>query len=299
MRLGSKHTLSLTLLAGALLAACGPSDPVLARVGSDEVRASAFTKEVQGVPFASQKYLTSTAGRKELLELLVRRKLILVEANAAPLDDALTKRLKELKHLRDEGRRALDRKYFENRDRLITADFMEKLSRPGGPLHVSEEDVTKFHAAESEIRASHILVGDRSKAEELRARLLKKEDFAALAKAHSEDTGTAARGGDTGFLLRGSLVAEFEDALFKLAPGETSDVVASPYGYHLIRRTGQRRLADRPLDDAVKSEVRKALQSQRLQAWFAQTRRRVPVRVDETRLADLSIPAKSGPSATE
>jgi len=294
-----KHTLSLTLLAGTLLAACGKSDPVLARVGPDDVRASTFIKEVQGVPFASQKYLTSTAGRKELLELLVRRKLILVEAAQAPVDDALAQRLKELKNLRDEGRRALERKYFENRDRLITADFMEKLSRPGGPLHVSDADVAKFHADESEIRASHILVGDRAKAEELRVRLLKKEDFAALAKAHSEDTGTAARGGDTGFLLRGSLVGEFEDALFKLAKGETSDVVASPYGFHLIRRTGERRLADRPLDDAVKAEIRKALQSQRLQAWFAEARRRVPVRTDETRLADLSIPAKGGEPASK
>lgn len=287
-----KHTLPLAILAGSLLAACGKSDPVLARVGPDDVRASTFVKEVQGVPFASQKYLTSTAGRKELLELLVRRKLILVEAAQAPVDESLAKRLKELKALRDEGRRALERKYFENRDRLITADFMEKLSRPGAPLHVSDADVAAFHANESEVRASHILVGDRAKAEELHARLLKKEDFAALAKAHSEDTGTAARGGDTGFLLRGSLVGEFEDALFKLAKGETSDVVASPYGFHLIRRTGERRLADRPLDDATKAEIRKALQSQRLQAWFAAARRRVPVRTDETRLADLSIPAK-------
>lgn len=79
-----KFPLFLAALAGTLLAACGRSDPALARVGPDAIRSSAFIKEVQGVPFTSQKYLTSAAGRKELLELLVRRKLMLVEAAKAP-----------------------------------------------------------------------------------------------------------------------------------------------------------------------------------------------------------------------
>jgi peptidyl-prolyl cis-trans isomerase C len=289
----SKHPLSLAVLAGTLLAACGRSDPALARVGPDAIRASAFLKEVQGVPFTSQKYLTSAAGRKELLELLVRRKLMLVEAAQAPVDDGLARRLKELKALRAEGRRALDKKYFENRDRLLTADFMEKLSRPGGPLHVADEEINAFWKNESEVRASHILLADRAKADDIHARLLNKEDFTALAKAHSEDTGTAARGGDTGYLLRGSLVGEFEDALAGLKPGAVSDVVTSPYGYHIIRRTGERRLSDQPLDDALKTRIRQALQSQRLSAWFVDARRRVPVRTDDAALADLSIPTKT------
>ncbi len=284
---------AVPFLIATFMTACGRSDPALARIGPDAVRASAFIKEVEGVPFASQKYLVSTAGRKELLELLVRRKLLLVEAARSPVDEALAKRLKELKTLREEGHRALDKKYFENRDRLMTADFMEKLSRPGGPLHVADGDVEAFWKNESETRASHILIGDRAKAEEIRARLMKKEDFAALAKAHSEDTGTATRGGDTGYLLRGSLVGEFEEALSKLKANDISPVVASPYGHHIIRRTGQRRLADRPLDDALKTQIRQALQSQRLSAWFAEARRRVPVRTNDALLADLSIPTKT------
>lgn len=289
-----KFSLFLAALAGTLLAACGRSDPALARVGPDAIRSSAFIKEVQGVPFTSQKYLTSAAGRKELLELLVRRKLMLVEAAKAPIDGGLAQRLKELKALRAEGQRALDKKYFENRERLITADFMEKLSRPGGPLHVTDEGILAFWKTESEVRASHILLADRAKADDIHARLLnKKEDFTALAKAHSEDPGTAARGGDTGYLLRGSLVGEFEDALSGLKTGAVSDVVTSPYGFHIIRRTGERRLSEQPLDDALKTRIRQALQSQRLSAWFADARRRVPVRTNDAALADLSIPTKT------
>ena len=59
-------------------------------------------------------------------------------------------------------------------------------------------------------------------------------DFAELAKKVSQDPGTAPQGGQLPFVSRGQLVKEFEDAAFALQPGEMSEVVQSPYGYHII-----------------------------------------------------------------
>ena len=59
-------------------------------------------------------------------------------------------------------------------------------------------------------------------------------DFTELAKKVSQDPGSARMGGELPFVQRGQLVKEFEDAAFALQPGEMSEIVQSPYGYHII-----------------------------------------------------------------
>lgn len=76
----------------------------------------------------------------------------------------------------------------------------------------------------------------RQKIEQLRTRLQAGEDFAALAKAESEDAGSAANGGDLGeWVKREQLVAPFAEAMVKLKPGQLSDVVETGFGFHLIK----------------------------------------------------------------
>ena len=103
----------------------------------------------------------------------------------------------------------------------------------------------------AQIRASHILLmykgaahstARRSKPEAeaaiaaLRGELAGGADFAELARTHS-DCPSGEEGGDLGFFPRGAMVPEFEQAAFKLNPGEVSAVVETAFGYHLILRT--------------------------------------------------------------
>lgn len=74
-----------------------------------------------------------------------------------------------------------------------------------------------------------------AKAEALRARLVAGADFAALAKAESDDLGSVATGGDIGFLPKGATGAEFEAAAFSLPVGMVSGVIKTRYGFHVIR----------------------------------------------------------------
>ena len=102
-----------------------------------------------------------------------------------------------------------------------------------------------------QVRASHILLmyagslrstAKRTKEaaseqiEQLRTLIAGGADFAALARQHS-DCPSKSDGGDLGSFGRGSMVKPFEDSAFGLAVGETSGVVETPFGYHLIRRT--------------------------------------------------------------
>lgn len=84
-----------------------------------------------------------------------------------------------------------------------------------------------------EVTASHILVKEEELAKEILAEIKDGGDFAELAKEHSID-GSAAQGGSLGTFGKGAMVKEFEDAAFALKPGETSDLVETEFGYHII-----------------------------------------------------------------
>lgn len=103
----------------------------------------------------------------------------------------------------------------------------------------------------SQIRASHILLmykgsmrstATRSKDDALasitalKAELANGSDFAGLARTHS-DCPSGEEGGDLGSFPRGAMVREFDDAAFALEAGQVSDIVETPFGYHLIQRT--------------------------------------------------------------
>jgi parvulin-like peptidyl-prolyl isomerase len=102
------------------------------------------------------------------------------------------------------------------------------------------------------VRASHILLmyqgSERSSAtrakpdalagiQQIKARIDAGGDFAAEAKAHS-DCPSGQRGGDLGAFGRGQMVDAFEKTTFALPVGGMSDVIETPFGYHIILRTG-------------------------------------------------------------
>lgn len=142
---------------------------------------------------------------------------------------------------------------FARRDIAINR-LIEK--RLGGNGEITEAEAMKFYEANravyfekgESVGASHILVAvnDKATPEERKAarekaeailRLAKGgEDFAELAKTKS-NCPSSAKGGDLGRIGKGETVPSFEKAAFALKPGELSEVVESPYGYHIIKVT--------------------------------------------------------------
>jgi parvulin-like peptidyl-prolyl isomerase len=272
--------ISLFLLVVGTLACRQEKEAVLARVGHGVVTAKEFQNEIAGQP-PTGNYLNTLPGRKEMLELMVRRKILLAEAERISLSQSL-----DLKKQLEELDADLERQRQEAKDRLVLGTFFRKLQE--GDLKVTEEEARRFWTEENEVRASHILLSDEAKARETRARLDKGESFDKLAKQLSEDPSTATKNGDLGFLLRGSLVPEFENALFALKIGEVSDVVSSPYGFHLIKKLGERKLSEKPYE-SVQENIRAVLQKQKFQSWIEQARQRYKVSTDLAALQNLSL----------
>lgn len=75
----------------------------------------------------------------------------------------------------------------------------------------------------------------RARADSVLAEIRKGADFATLARRFSDDPGSREDGGDLGWFRRGRMVAEFEQAAFRLRPGQVSDVVETPFGFHIIQ----------------------------------------------------------------
>ena len=123
-------------------------------------------------------------------------------------------------------------------------------------------------------RARHILVrvppnasqSDRDaalkKIKDAQARLKKGEDFAELAKKYSEDPGSKDRGGDLGYFSRGDMVPAFDKAAFSLAVGQTSDIVTTDFGYHIIQ-VQEKKAAGKMSLDEIKDDLRDYLFQQR------------------------------------
>lgn len=89
------------------------------------------------------------------------------------------------------------------------------------------------------VRASHILVADKTLADNLLAQVKAGGDFAALAAANSTDPGSKDKGGDLGYFGRGAMVAPFDAAAFS-NDGLVPDLVQSQFGYHIIKVTGSK-----------------------------------------------------------
>jgi peptidyl-prolyl cis-trans isomerase C len=104
----------------------------------------------------------------------------------------------------------------------------------------------------------------KAEATSVLAELKKGGDFAALAKQHSQDPGSAANGGDLGFVPRGQTVPAFEQAAFALKPGQLSGVVESPFGFHIIKMIAHRDGRKVPLEE-VKTQLQQFLRQQQMQ----------------------------------
>lgn len=142
---------------------------------------------------------------------------------------------------------------------------------------VSEADLQAAYEArasqyrvDEQRRASHILVKTEEEAAKLAAEARKNPGrFAALARKHSQDPGSAASGGDLGLFARGMMVPAFEAAAFRLKEGEISAPVKSEFGWHVIRVTGVQPAKVRPLAE-VRAELAAELARQQGARRFAE-----------------------------
>lgn len=186
-----------------------------------------------------------------------------------------------------------------DRSQALAQAYMTDLQKNSEKL-VSDGDVEQYftdHTSEfDEVRVRHILISTqpkpageeeseggkdkkdkteapkpptkeeaKKKAQAVLERVRKGEDFAKLAKEISDDPGSKDKGGEYDFFAKGAMVPEFEEVAFKLKPGEVSEPVETPYGFHIIRLE-ERRSATSASDPKVRQQITDKLKQEKLDA---------------------------------
>lgn len=143
------------------------------------------------------------------------------------------------------------KKLQESEKMILAEEYLQRKISQINPTEAELKDYyekNKANYREPEgVKVRHILIyvpkdADKkteekalNRAKQVRAQLLKGAKFEELAKIHSDDTASREKGGDLGVLRAGETVPEFEKSVFKLKPGEISEPIHSPYGYHIVR----------------------------------------------------------------
>lgn len=130
-----------------------------------------------------------------------------------------------------------------------------------------EENKESFNE-EEQVEASHILAADEATAKEVKEKLNAGEDFAKLAKKYSTDTSNAEDGGELGFIRKGDMAEEFENAAFAMNIGEISEPVKTEYGYHIIKITDKKEAKEAVYKDH-KEEIKDILLDQAIQDEYS------------------------------
>jgi peptidyl-prolyl cis-trans isomerase C len=245
------------------LFACKPSTngqgkgegKTLAEVNGTVITTQDFKNEVDKLPPYLKPMVQSAEGKKELLDSMVVREIILEQAKKDGVDKSkeVADRLEDL------------------RKRLIVETYLKK--KVEQEAQISDAELKKFYDENKEkfksgeqVKASHILVKTEKEAQDILAQLKNGASFEDLAKKHSADS-SAAKGGDLGWFSRGAMVPEFDKAVFNLKEGETSGIVKTQFGYHIIKLTGKRPAGIRSFDE-VKEQIKTTLLPNKQQEIF-------------------------------
>ena len=159
--------------------------------------------------------------------------------------------------------------------------FLDDVTLPPGEVEKYYEANRGRYESEEQRQAAHILIvaetadaqareQARARAEAIHQQLRQQPDrFAELAKQHSQDPGSATKGGNLGYFGRGVTPKAFEDVVFRLKVGETSPVVESVDGFHVIRLMAVRPGQKRGLED-VRKEIEVELKRPRAGKKFSE-----------------------------
>jgi peptidyl-prolyl cis-trans isomerase D len=177
-----------------------------------------------------------------------------------------------------------------------TEDFRARMTVTAQEAEARYQQNLPTYQTPEQVRASHILFKSEGKddaavkklAETVLAKVKAGEDFAKLAKQYSDD-GSKDNGGDLDYFGRGAMVKEFEDVAFSLKPGETSGLVKSQFGYHIIKVVDKRAANTRSFAD-VKGQIEDQIKFEKAQAEATKVAEEVAKEVKEP--GDLDAIAK-------
>ena len=217
--------------------------------------------------------------KKNLLDDIIVESLFLEDAIRKGVD-----RDKEVKDILNEAKK-----------KVIIAKFIK--SEVDDKIKVSDDEMKKFYEENKENfkkpqmwRASHILVASEGEAKDILKELSLGKSFEDLARQKSIDA-TATRGGDVGYFRKGQVVPEFENTCFNLKVGQTSEIVRTQFGYHIIKLTDKKDETVESFEEArpaIENELKFKKRSEMISGLIMDLKNKYRVRVEDDAMKALS-----------
>jgi peptidyl-prolyl cis-trans isomerase C len=270
----------LLVVAVPLLSACSTGkakqEKILAIVNGQPITETMLEEEAKTLPPYVQPMLETRDGRRQFLESLITRDLLMQEAVRRGMD-----RREDIRERLSMARRSI----------LLEALLRDVTENAPG---LSDEALKKFYDTNQEsfrvserVKVSHVLFKDRAKAEAWARKAENGMPFEEIMKEAPNDEGVAA---DLGFIERGKFDKAFEAAAFAAPAGKVTGPVRTVYGYHLIR-SGEKRPAGMQSFDEVRgqieAELREQVQREAFESLLAQMKKQARIQV-------LAAPAGEG-----
>ena len=292
-------TLIATLLTASIIISCAPSEtetrPALenvARAGGDTVVARISGTEIfaSDVDLAAQEQalvdegisLPKTDTRyREVLDELIDQRLLALDAESQGLN----------------AERDAKIRLAAARERILGNIRVERHLRDTvneTSIRRMYEEQAKLAARGDEVRARHILVEEKAKADELLKKIEEGADFAALAIANSIDEGSAERGGDLGYFTQDMLNGRFTRPVFNAGKGERIGPIKSEFGWH-VAEVLDRRPAAQPGFETLQPKIANFMTFDAIQDLLKELRESAEVEI----LTEVTSPPKPEPDNTE
>jgi peptidyl-prolyl cis-trans isomerase C len=295
------------VLATAAILACQPqhgpkkTGPAVARGDGVVVTADEFKARLKEQSPIIRSRFTTLERKKEFLDGLVRFEVLAAEAERQGLldDPDIQTSVRKLMVQKLVQRYFTDTSGAKDVPETELRDYYEKnKAEYYRPARVRLAAVT-FVAAPGTPQRKLKMGPARTAASEIKAQTSKNPlAFGQLAQKYSEDQATRGIGGDLGFKSREELTTQYGEpfaaAVFKLADGETSGVIESTQGLHVVRVAGRQQELDRPFDqvkDQLASRLVRERKQKELEGWIKKLKEQARVRVDDAALEKIQVEA--------
>lgn len=270
----------------------GPhDDTVIARVGDSEILYGDLNKLIKMMPPSYQAMFSSSAQINNLLQRQIDNTLFAQEARRLKID-------------KDPD---VQYKIEEFTKGILTQALLEETVNKN--ITITDGEIKQYYDSNKSefqvperVKASHILIAvpadasksvkeeKKARAEEIRARITKGEDFAELAKQYSDDAATKKRGGMIGFFSKGSKEPAFEEAVSKLKKDEVSSPVLTGKGYHIIKLLETKAAETKSLEESqnrIRSKLEQKKRNETIEALLNDIRERTEVVIYEDALKKI------------
>lgn len=226
-------------------------DKILAKVNGKDITGEDYNIFINSLNPDLRKHLLNTEKNEEVIDELIHQELIYQDAKDKGLDKE-----EDFQKVLEKAKKSLLLNYY--------------LGKMLSDIAITDKEIEDFYKLHKDhfntpptVRASHILVEDLEKAQEIYNKIANGADFSLEAKENSTCP-SKNKGGDLGNFSRGQMVKEFEDAAFSMNVGDISKPIKTEFGYHIIKLTGKNPSKEVSLEDA-KDHIIKDIRRQKEQ----------------------------------